>query len=324
MKNLHKFYNNADIPWVKLIWHAYYENRGTPQSISTKASFWWRDCLTFQDKYKEMTNVDINNGKSVILWKDSWNSDIRQDIYPHLHSFAKNQKITIQKAVEVTNENIYDMFHLPLSTIAHDELHNLEHELLDLSITATDDIWYFNWGSNFSTKKVYKELIGNHSPPDCITSIWKTCNIPRHKFFAWLLLNGRLNTKEMMKHKHFYVEFSDCILCETCPEETNMHLFFECTFSQSFWWALGIEWNVDLDLYQMMNDAKRRMSLEFFMEIMIIGCWSIWDQQNDAIFNGNSPNIQRCISKFRTTFTLTMHRAKPSLKEGMQSWIDTL
>jgi hypothetical protein len=47
--------------------------------------------------------------------------------------------------------------------------------------------------------------------------------------------------------------------------------------------------------------------------------------RNDAIlFNGNIPNIQRCISKFKTTFTLTMHRAKPSLKEGMQSWIDTL
>jgi hypothetical protein len=90
MKNLHKFYNHADIPWVKLIWHAYYDNRGTPQSISTKASFWWRDCLTFQDKYKEMTIVDIQNGKSVILWKDNWNSGIRQDIYPHLHSFARN------------------------------------------------------------------------------------------------------------------------------------------------------------------------------------------------------------------------------------------
>jgi hypothetical protein len=21
-----------------------------------------------------------------------------------------------------------------------------------------------------------------------------------------------------------------------------MHLFFECSFSQSFWWALGFEW----------------------------------------------------------------------------------
>ena len=211
------------------------------------------------------------------------------------------------------------MFHLPLSSVAHEELHNLEQELLDLNITADDDIWSFNWGSNFSTRKVYRKLIGNHPTPNCISTIWKTCSIPRHKLFAWLLLNGRLNTKEMMKHKHFYVEFLDCILCDTCPEETNIHLFFECTFSQSFWWALGIEWNVDMNLYQMMDDAKQRISLDFYMEIMIAGCWSIWDQKNDAIFNGNPPNIQRCIGKFKATFTLIMHRAKSSLKEGMQS-----
>jgi hypothetical protein len=177
------------------------------------------------------------------------------------------------------------MFHLPLSNVAHEELHNLEQELMDLNITEDYDIWSFNWGSNFSTRKVYRELIGNHVTPNCISAIWKACSIPRHKFFAWLLLKGRLNTKEMMKHKHFYVEFSDCI------EETNMHLFFECTFSQNFWWALGIEWNVDMNLYQMIDEAKQRISLDFFMEILIAGCWSIWDQRNVVIFNGNFPNI---------------------------------
>jgi hypothetical protein len=64
MKNLHKFYNHADIPWVNLVWHAYYDNRGTPQSISTKASFWWKDCIDLEDKYKEMTSVNIQNGKN--------------------------------------------------------------------------------------------------------------------------------------------------------------------------------------------------------------------------------------------------------------------
>jgi hypothetical protein len=172
-----------------------------------------------------MTNVDIHNRKSAILWKDSWNSDIKQDLYPHLHSFAKNQKLAIQKAVEANSENIYDMFHLLLSTVAHEELHNLEQGLLDSNIIADDDIWSFNWGNNFSTKKVYRELIGNHPTSNCITTLWKAYNIPRHTFFAWLLLHGRLNTKEMMKHKHFYVEFSDCILCDACPEETNMHFF---------------------------------------------------------------------------------------------------
>jgi hypothetical protein len=108
------------------------------------------------------------------------------------------------------------------------------------------------------------------------------------------------------------------------PCTFNMHLFFECTFSQIFWWALSLEWNVDMNLYQMIDDAKQRISLDFFMEILIAGCWSIWDQRNDAIFNANYPNVQRCISIFKSTFTLTMHRAKPSLREGMQSWLDTL
>jgi hypothetical protein len=30
IKNLHKFYNHHDIPWVNLIWQAYYRNSNTP------------------------------------------------------------------------------------------------------------------------------------------------------------------------------------------------------------------------------------------------------------------------------------------------------
>jgi hypothetical protein len=85
--NLHKFYNHADIPWVNLVWHAYYDNRGTPQSINTKASFWWKDCIALEDIYKEMTFVDIQNRKLVLLWKDNWNTGIRQDIYISTSAF---------------------------------------------------------------------------------------------------------------------------------------------------------------------------------------------------------------------------------------------
>jgi hypothetical protein len=122
MKNLHKFYNHASIPWVNLVWHAYYDNRGTPQSINTKASFCWKDCIALEDKYKEMTYVDIQNGKIVLLWKDNWNNGIRQDIYiyPHLHSFAKTHNITIDKTIEETNDNIYDIFHLHLIIVSHE------------------------------------------------------------------------------------------------------------------------------------------------------------------------------------------------------------
>jgi hypothetical protein len=30
IKNLHKFYNRLDIPWVNLIWDSYYSNNSLP------------------------------------------------------------------------------------------------------------------------------------------------------------------------------------------------------------------------------------------------------------------------------------------------------
>ena len=127
-----------------------------------------------------------------------------------------------------------------------------------------------------------------------------------------------------MKKKNFYVEFSDCVLCDTCPEETLLHLFFECSFSQSFWWALGFKWNTDFDIHEMIQEAKERYSINFLMEILITGCWSIWEQRNDDIFRGIAPSVDRCVIRFKSFLSLSMHRARPSLKDGMQSWLDTL
>jgi hypothetical protein len=43
-KNLHKFYNKVNIPWVQLIWEKYYAN-GKLSNHTLKGSFWWRDIL---------------------------------------------------------------------------------------------------------------------------------------------------------------------------------------------------------------------------------------------------------------------------------------
>jgi hypothetical protein len=84
-------------------------------------------------------------------------------------------------------------------------------------------------------------------------------------------LHGKLNTKDMMTKKSFHVEFSDCILCDECPMESIMHIFFECSFSQGFWWALGIEWNVDLDINSTIIEARTRYSMNFPVEITTTG-----------------------------------------------------
>jgi hypothetical protein len=164
------------------------------------------------------------------------------------------------------------MFNLPLSTIAHNQFHDLQNDIQPINTDLGNDVWNFPWGNNFSIKKVYNLLKGEEFTPASNLDIWKTCNIPRWKFFSWLLLQGRLNTKDMMTRKNFFMEFNDCILCNDCPQETIMHMFFECNSSQGFWWAIGIEWNVNMDIHQMIADAKNRYSMSFLMDIIILGC----------------------------------------------------
>jgi hypothetical protein len=44
MKQLHKFYIKVDVPWVKLVWTTYYQNK-IPHAAREVGSFWWKDIL---------------------------------------------------------------------------------------------------------------------------------------------------------------------------------------------------------------------------------------------------------------------------------------
>lgn len=116
--------------------------------------------------------------------------------------------------------------------------------------------------------------------------------------------------------------------------ETYAHLFFECDFSQNFWWMLNQEWNLDQPIMEILLDSKP-VRLQSFYEMMILGCWSTWTHRNGIIFGGDDVNIHKCFRMFKKYFsygfTLCIAMVgftyewvhnnlndKPSLKEGMQ------
>ena len=51
LKNMHKFYNKVDTPWVHLVWDKHYQDEKLRSHIK-KGSFWWRDNLKLLDKFK--------------------------------------------------------------------------------------------------------------------------------------------------------------------------------------------------------------------------------------------------------------------------------
>jgi hypothetical protein len=84
-----------------------------------KGSFWWRDILKLCDEFRAIAKCNIGNGTTVLIWQDIWNNCILQQAFPRLFSYAKNKSILA--ANFLTNNNIQDQFHIPLSIQAFQE-----------------------------------------------------------------------------------------------------------------------------------------------------------------------------------------------------------
>ena len=158
LKNFHKFYNRADIPWVHLIWEKYYSNGRLPNHVK-KWSFWWKDILKLLDKFKSMALVSVADGASCLLWNDCWMGQPLRLTFPELFSFAKKPLLSLQCAASVTNTS--NLFSLPLLTKAFAQFQQIEIILQNLQLSDGVDTWMYIWGSSiFTSKNTYCQLRG--------------------------------------------------------------------------------------------------------------------------------------------------------------------
>ena len=119
LKQLHKFYNKHDVPWVKLIWDSYYVDK-IPHASDPCGSFWWRDLMSMYDIYRGITKAKVFAGDTILFWKDSWNTDTLQDRYPRAFSFARNPDVSVRHLL--SSERLGEVFHLPLTVEAKKEV----------------------------------------------------------------------------------------------------------------------------------------------------------------------------------------------------------
>jgi hypothetical protein len=137
MKNLFKFMNKQDIPWVQLIWQAHYSNGKVPQSSNACGSFWWKDCLSLLSTFLQIAQCKPGIGDSVRAWKDNWCETALNSRFPHLFSFCLDEDITLQKlSLRCNSENIDQVFYLPLSVIASHQFETLSTELQNRQVST--------------------------------------------------------------------------------------------------------------------------------------------------------------------------------------------
>jgi hypothetical protein len=128
-----------------------------------------------------------------------------------------------------------------------------------------------------------------------------------------------LNTKNLLRRKTMVLPEYRCILYNSGCEETLVHLFFGCSFSQWCWRFIGISWDLNLMTLDMIMEGRRSFN-STFREISMLACWSIWRHLNEIIFYSGTLSLGRWKCIFREEFSLILCRAKPSLKLELEKW----
>lgn len=323
MKHLHKFFNKEDVPWVKLVWNYYPD--GVPQVSKLCGSFWWRDIMKLVPTYRSFCSVKVQAGDTAVFWSDEWNGKIMQKEFLRLHSFALDTNLSVKEVVGTFDRT--QLFFLPLSHQAFSEFQAMELVLSQVQLNDTGrDCWTTVWkDGTYSSSLYYKHCFREVVASPIYAWIWKSKVLLRIKVFAWLMVSDRLNTREMIKRRNWKLEGTDhCVLCPTQTTETWMHLFFHCNFSVRVWTYLQIEWEPGDSFHQVFDAARRKFGKPFFAEVVILACWHIWKQRNEAIFQKVMPSFRGWRARFIHEATLHKHRVRSKVLKDWSIWIDSL
>jgi hypothetical protein len=148
---------------------------------------------------------------------------------------------------------------------------------------------------------------------------------PRVKFFAWLILLDRLNTKSMLARRHFNVQPNCyCVLCNEGIKETIEHLFFECDFAKRCWSKLGINWTPDNDIHRRIEYTRQQSGYPFFMELFLIASWELWKVRNRLVFDGIQATFSLWLRNFKNEASLQAHRLGVDDRLAVCLWLDAL
>ena len=121
-------------------------------------------------------------GDSVLFWYDAWvflgSSTPLRERFQRLFSFVIDDKVSVREVL--STPNMADLFHLPLSLEAMDELNVVQSGLFDLHAdTQIPDYWSWTPGKgSYTTKSYYTLAHANLPDASCmLLFIYRACPV---------------------------------------------------------------------------------------------------------------------------------------------------
>jgi len=153
--------------------------------------------------------------------------------------------------------------------------------------------------------------------------LWKAKCPIKFKMFGWLLMVDRLNTRNMLKRRHFAVAGGNytCMLCQNPPEETVEHLFFECPFAKQCWSKVGLTWSGGTNRLAILHGGRESWRRPLFMDIFLLAAWSLWMERNNQHFRGIPRSFVAWLARFKLLLGLVIHNCPEKVHPFLSDFI---
>ena len=166
-------------------------------------------------------------------------------------------------------------------------------------------------------------MIGYQPAPPHFCWIWESSCQSKHKFFFWLLLQDRLNTRNLLGRKNFQLPSYFCAIAECAQEETLAHLFWACPFAQECWDYVCPSRTRNLSVFEAFQDLKDKLKVPFFMEISILAAWGIWMVRNNKNFKQQRPSFVRWKAIHHHELRTVAYRMKKKHVQTFKEWLQS-
>ncbi|CAM0901698.1 unnamed protein product [Alopecurus aequalis] len=242
---------------------------------------------------------------------------------PELHSHSTTPLATVR---QVLDRGVRSCFVPRLSSTAARQLQQLAWLVDAVHLSAQVDARSLPLcaaaDGRFQTGKLYRLCTGGCELSPHHSFIWKNSAPSKVKFFAWLLVQGRIQSRSNLLHKKILrADESGCPICNA-ELETPAHIVYGCPFARRFWseigahgganWAVGDSGTCPLPITAPSRSADT---------LRLLCLWHLWKHRNKVAFDGLTPSLPSIRKNCRDDAVLWRARLPEAARSDVDIWL---
>lgn len=328
VKLLHRLHSASSESWPRWVWGSL---GGAALDNTNRAAVLggahWNALLWLLPLYRALSCVAVGDGSRTAFWHDKWlPAGPLALAMPELFSHCTLQCATVRQVMI----GGLDALLVPrLSVTAARQKAELASLLSGVSLSDAADARTLplcsKAGGKLKTAALYKLCTFGGEVSRHADFVWRNSAPSRVKFFAWLLVQQRIQCRANLRRKGILDAAAD--VCPICGEhsETAGHIMFTCRFARRFWAALGspasLTGSIDsVELCPLPPSAPVRSTTT----LRLLCFWHVWKHRNDVAFNGLIPSISLIRKNCRDDAVLWRARLPLEHRSDVDQWLSYL